>query len=1416
MAFNQGPQPEIVLNTNGVRYVDPNPTDEIVNHEDLVMYVKLVARSKGRSILTYNEDSEQTTVIAERRNVKSETNFTYPNDKDYIDTSWTNIGGGNLNFGEDLGSFGITNINIEFKSSFMPQIVIDFVDVRGSALFEQGPCSPYAVFFHLPYPVFELTVKGYYGRPVTYTLALVKFNTKFNSETGNFESKAEFVGYTYAFLADIPMGYIMAANYMTKPHNGSEILAKKWQQLIDKKILDESSFTDIKKPLSIHDLIKNAKKLEQRTAELKNSEQIKNLGKVTSTKSQLDDLRSGVVEFEGKLKECVGKSGNGGIEGKNVFFLKLPKGTDPNTSDLWKKVNEVIEKYVGKDTNIGGIIGAKLSAVESYYSTNSIEGKPTITLDNLKKNTKGFLSQAKVTEGELDKYSIDLYESFYKFIDISNTDLSKQQVNKKESVRTYLNGEVQKTLGFLPTVSNVFAIILTNVEVFLELLLLTSRDAEKYHEENDVTTGLGGGSGRKILDLKDTSTIGAQLSDNEASNQPNKVYPWPTYYEEKNSTTGDAGSKETYPGENPDFVSWPEVVFVENFIKALTRLKTELEVLELQKENLPGYDNFAPITAYETHGLGNNDAPNRWYRLQQVDGGDWAKLIYKIMGENAFIIGDYTMINSLSVWKSQLGFRNGWGVQTLTNYTGSQNGYTPAPAGFDVGPQRLKDNPSINLNIEDLNRYPGAKTNEFEYKSGPGFHFQGSDSDDKVESFKRKIVPTTLSKMKKWGYIDALNLMTTLKLDGEKGDIFGHLSNNFIQANKATIIKGIKDALGERFKNEKFNQWAISATQEIGGDPKLITQQSIWDGKFRYVQLKDVYTLKGPITLNEQVDGGNIKIHANPHKNLGEGAVLTTADNLTAREINFTSESLPQEIKDAYTKKYADITDIESKPLESKTPEPEALAYTLLKYRPKTAVNSPNTAYVNQTLFRSDVNLTRDKNTNMLSLGTYFYPNFYHTYEKNSDLSNSEAILDLSSSRRYIGEDNEWASFIGAPPKNGSGWANSIINTPLWTLNYPLYKNTWNYSFGGDKGYIGLDEVISTKDGKFVANGDNISKGYLNNIDSNTRRNWSTWWGLNQWGVDDASDYYLPLAYMAVMSFGFQHPKLEYMTGHFVPWDGNGDYDLSSFSNFTSTAIVANLPKSYVLLIGAILWRMKETNLLRWDKNENGEGILPKRNAINTDNKGWNWLNASFLGGSNNQPGIDDLNDPVWFFHTSTSKPKYVGGSVYAIPEGNPGFTIEANSSNHGSYERRWKGAYGGGESDRWTNGGGSIAQGFTLSNPVLIGKKQSLNTANINVTSHSDTEGWTKGQLSTLTVDSNKARGYYDMCRADQVPFLMNYFNDDFKRPRTLVITSLSKKEKKYDKDNKTPNLHESYYPVLLMLLKIGPQGKIPNGYQP
>ena len=62
----------------------------------------------------------------------------------------------------------------------------------------------------MPYPIFELKVKWFYGKPVTYCLHLYKWNSVFNSETGNFEINTEFIGYTYALLTDMLLGIIRA------------------------------------------------------------------------------------------------------------------------------------------------------------------------------------------------------------------------------------------------------------------------------------------------------------------------------------------------------------------------------------------------------------------------------------------------------------------------------------------------------------------------------------------------------------------------------------------------------------------------------------------------------------------------------------------------------------------------------------------------------------------------------------------------------------------------------------------------------------------------------------------------------------------------------------------------------------------------------------------------------------------------------------------------------------------------------------------------------------------------------------------------------------------------------------------------------------------------------------------------------
>ena len=82
------------------------------------------------------------------------------------------------------------------------------VDVQGRVLFEQGEKSPYSAFMQQPYPLFILTVKGYYGKAIRYELMLEKFNAKFDPSTGNYVVTTNYIARTFALLNDISLGYL--------------------------------------------------------------------------------------------------------------------------------------------------------------------------------------------------------------------------------------------------------------------------------------------------------------------------------------------------------------------------------------------------------------------------------------------------------------------------------------------------------------------------------------------------------------------------------------------------------------------------------------------------------------------------------------------------------------------------------------------------------------------------------------------------------------------------------------------------------------------------------------------------------------------------------------------------------------------------------------------------------------------------------------------------------------------------------------------------------------------------------------------------------------------------------------------------------------------------------------------------------
>lgn len=250
MATQTGPH-------SSVQYVEPNSYDEIstfkgsitVNGEPFEKIIDPEDYCIGVSITTslcnrgfqVTDDKTAVTLNCDMTNSGSKVNFmsgrlvetvNHDHDIPYLTTDYADMYVTDL---QDYGTtemIGIKSINIDFENAVLPVITIQFTDVRGMSLFTPKELSNlknvprggqvtkdnvaqffFQCFFKFPYPKFNITVKGFYGRPVSYEVTCDKFETNFNSETGNFDVTARFIGYRYSFLTDISLELLEAAPY---------------------------------------------------------------------------------------------------------------------------------------------------------------------------------------------------------------------------------------------------------------------------------------------------------------------------------------------------------------------------------------------------------------------------------------------------------------------------------------------------------------------------------------------------------------------------------------------------------------------------------------------------------------------------------------------------------------------------------------------------------------------------------------------------------------------------------------------------------------------------------------------------------------------------------------------------------------------------------------------------------------------------------------------------------------------------------------------------------------------------------------------------------------------------------------------------------------------------------------------------
>lgn len=588
----------VKVDQNNLMYIDPNSIVDNdgniqprgIKQENLVMYANLEADIIPRTSLVAKDQGSTLISIA-----KGELNFLKNQSGDgNFDTSWTEsyLGKPELNTSNDAKtkvtddyflsdptgqSFGIDSINITVKgANFTPQVTINFIDVRGKTLFESSENSPYRAFFHIPWPIFYLTVKGYYGKAIRYRLHMTKFTSKFNDTNGNFEVTTTFVGSTYAFMNDIPLSAIINCPYMFLTENvenkrfnekegryektvsrgsrGYQILRSIYDQYEQKGLVAKGTFikNDGKPVKTLKDLGYIAESLDKIL-----ERQIFNEVVDMSVFQGIKELETTINNFENSVKAW----------SKQVLsskeFEARPIGEDEyNWYYLGTKEKKTLEKITGQTEGtlerLITIYPEEMS--KSVLFTNKLLNK---TGSNFKKVSINTIKNIKTYyDVKSDGFVLVGVDTLFKDIFEIRKSFEEQRKKLEDEVEKKMNEIIKDPslgFGFEPTIRNIFAVLLANAEVYIRLLKDTHNRAFESAETRV-----------KLL---------SGLTD-EQKGKGTAIYPWP---EVKKPISGGKQNVIAYPGE-PELINklksnnrtiWPEVDFVEEYIKIVTnRLDT--------------------------------------------------------------------------------------------------------------------------------------------------------------------------------------------------------------------------------------------------------------------------------------------------------------------------------------------------------------------------------------------------------------------------------------------------------------------------------------------------------------------------------------------------------------------------------------------------------------------------------------------------------------------------------------------------------------------------------------------------------------------------------------------------------------------------------------------------------------------------
>ena len=621
--------------------INNNVINGIPQYQDMYIFAELTARSRGRTVIINGNATSET---SKKINLMGNDQNAGNNNPNHLNFT-TNYYDGSTGNQTHYEGFGINSIKIVVNSSFVPQVSIQFIDIRGLAFFNQTD-SPYRILFDFPPPIFTLIVKGYYGKAITYELHLVKYTSEFSAANGNFIIDAQFVATTFAPLSDILFRYVVNFPLINsteslkpatgvRPKNTYELIMKlkNLYAAISSKLetdTDNKRYNSLQKEIegidNIGDMLKAVITNENEAlakpgtpyllALLPNSDH--NFVSVNAGEQNHFRIINNLSEFNDIIKneETTGRKTTlrnrlyvGYVAGSNL--PQTPEEYNP-LENQFNYVPPVIDAFAYDSKNYQGFKTA-LTAFSQALTANNLPSFNIRTGDigNPVPITNGWDIQTS-SQIKTEYYGMDITDYYYKLYN-KNLELVEDRNDLSGVLAEKINNMVSQNLGMTPSIYNVFEVILNDVDDFFFKLRTTSELAENSHN---------------IPESKAIIANNNIDSPTSEGNIPDHIYSFPLIINEA-PVYGGLKRERIAPIELSKVVRFPELELVRDFMDTFALQRSTANLYDARRnQNDDGTFKWIPISPIDSV-LGGSSPESPYLNLNDDVRAEITKILMK-------------------------------------------------------------------------------------------------------------------------------------------------------------------------------------------------------------------------------------------------------------------------------------------------------------------------------------------------------------------------------------------------------------------------------------------------------------------------------------------------------------------------------------------------------------------------------------------------------------------------------------------------------------------------------------------------------------------------------------------------------------------------------------------------------------------